>query len=170
MRRNRYLTLFSLSILWLCCKYTSKNTATTNEKELINIANDRNIEILNNAESILDTIKIDVGLPHIIAFSLTQNEYDKLSDIDAGEYDEGYGDMIFYLDKFAEKVKYSDLLIKETASRYIKVGKYLIDRKKFKFSWGLIFISKSGKFEIVNNGLIDTEISEKSKSFLGLKL
>lgn len=173
MDRISYLTLLIFILLYSCDNpQRNKNSLTTKEstQDSLELSKDKvKIEAeLDTKNTKLDTLDIAIGKPQIIAFTITQSEYNKLSDEEAGEYDEGYGDFIFYIGKFAEKVKGNELLISETASRFIRIKDSLIDRQKLKSTWGLIFITKDGKYEVVCDGLLDSEILEKSKSMFSL--
>lgn len=168
MRKIRNYILMSLVLLGIECKVSidSKNNIRDERSNIkINaIQNEKKNKILKNKAQQSDTLNISIGQSQILAFSMTQDEYDKLSEDAAGEYAEGYGDMIYYLEQFSNMVSGKDILIRETASRYIKIGSSLINRKTLDSYFGLIFITKKGNYEIVNNGLLNLEIQQKAKS------
>jgi len=166
MERISYIALLALVLLCACSSNPQKDDLAASkfvDDSLRSIKGRTEVQLENKKKN-FDTLDIAIGKPQILAFSITQSEYDKLSDDEAGEYDEGYGDLMFYLGEFAKKVNGNELLIRETASKFIKIDGFLIDRKKLKSSWGLIFITKDGKYEVVCDGLLDSEILEKSKS------
>jgi len=61
-----------------------------------------------------DSAKIQSAKPIILAYSLSQSEYDSLASKDKGEYDEGYSDFSNSVSEFAEK-KLTAFSIQETA-------------------------------------------------------
>lgn len=128
------------------------------------VKKEKKVMVVENKIKESDTLNISVGYPQILAFSMSQKDYDKLSELEAGEYDERYADLKYYLGKFAETEKGRDVLIKETASGCIRIGDSVIDRHTLNTSLGLIFITKNGHFEIVFDGLLDSEITQKANS------
>jgi hypothetical protein len=113
-----------------------------------------------------DSIRFVEGRISILAYSLSQLEYNSLSGKEKGEYDEGYSDFSSSLEEFG-KIASDSVLLQETASRFIIIGDSIIDRESLKkYNYGLIFISKDGKKRIFEGGLSVAEIESQIRDFL----
>ena len=108
-----------------------------------------------------DTAVITPDTAWIVAYSLSQPEYDTLSAKGKDEYDEGYSDFYNDLREFAHE-KHDKINIQQTGSRFILVKDSVIDRKNLRpnYDYGLIFVSKTGNVKIFPGGLAKNEISE----------
>jgi hypothetical protein len=106
-----------------------------------------------------DVITITSDTAWIVAYSLSQPEYDTLSAKEKDEYDEGYSDFYNDLREFAHE-KHDKIIIQQTGSRFILVKDSVIDRKKLRpnYDYGLIFVSKTGNVKIFPGGLTKSEI------------
>jgi hypothetical protein len=117
-----------------------------------------------------DTLHVDVGKPQILAYSLSQPEYDTMSDKLRSEYDEGYSD--FYEDVLEyDKAGHPGISLSQTGSPLIVVGDSLIDRRILDHNdqYGFIFVSGSGKVKVFQGMLSEADIRREAKSFLVMK-
>jgi hypothetical protein len=156
----RVLFILIICIFDVACKQPNKKTESNAKKEQLQDTSRR--ETTGNIKD--DTIKIKIGDPQILAYSLSQPEHDSLSAKNQDEYDEGYSDFSNELEEFSKHPR--KLRLAETASRFIIIADSLVDRKSLTtHAYGLIFVSKTGHFKVFEGGLLRNEIEQESKSF-----
>jgi hypothetical protein len=114
-----------------------------------------------------DTLNITIGRPQIIAYCLSQPEYDSLSSEGRSEYDESFSDFINDVQEY-DKGKHSGIGVSQTGSRFIHIKDTVIDRKLLAHNdFGLIFVNKSGEVQIFQGMLSLAEIKREVRNFLG---
>jgi hypothetical protein len=150
---------FLLAILFIFSYSAGCKRSSDPEKEKLDtIMLNKHEAVPENNSTLFDTLAILVGSPHVVAFSMTQEEYRTLSQSESVAYDGGYKNLKYYFDKFANTEEGKSIQCSQTVSRYIIIGKSLLDRKTLGSDFGLILIAKAGNYEIVNSGLSDSEI------------
>jgi hypothetical protein len=162
-----YLKLLTkvLFILFIClfeiaCKEPEKKTERNATEEQLKDSSKRGTP----ASIKDDTLSIKIGKPQILAYSLSQPEHDSLSVKKQDEYDEGYSDFSYELEEFSKHP--GKLTLVETASRFIIIADSVVGRKSLtRHDYGLIFVSKTGRFKVFEGGLLRHEIEQESKSF-----
>jgi hypothetical protein len=154
MMRHIFVSVYLLSYTMSC----HSDMAKTSNDNLVKRKAEQSIKD--------DTLVIKIkDKPLIIGFTLSQNEYDKLSSEDKAEYDEIYSDFDEDFNKYSltEDAKKSDLLI--TASRFIKIKDIVIDKKEINKGYvGFIFIKKDGSFNVVNGSMSVDDFIKKNNT------
>jgi hypothetical protein len=152
------LFIISICLFEVACKEPKKKPKRIeNEKQ-----RQGSSKVSDNVKE--DTLKTKIGKPQILAYSLSQPEYDALPVKTRSEYDEGYSDFSQGLEEFAAHNP-QKLIVRETASRFILIAGAIVDRKSLqKYDYGVIFITKTGSFKVFEGGLSGHEIEQESKS------
>lgn len=113
-----------------------------------------------------DTCTIEIGKPEILAYMLSQAEFDSIPESGRGDFNESYSDFMYCWHEYANHP--GKMRVEETGSRFIRIGDSTLDRTGFRESgFGIILISKSGHFKIVGGTFDKTEV-EKNSRFFGL--
>lgn len=115
----------------------------------------------NISHDTYDTIVVDTSTSYIVAYAISQPEYDTMSLREKDEYDEGYGDLVSAMLDFKDQ-KPAGIKFETTASRFIVFKDSVIDRKKLKKNnFGVIFITKNGKIKIIEDGMATSDIKKE---------
>jgi hypothetical protein len=161
MKHSTRITIMATCVLAIGCRNRDSKTGINSQ-----VIPGRAISNKASFSVKEDTAEVQSAKPIILAYSLSQSEYDSLASKDKGEYDEGYSDFSNSVSEFAEK-KLTAFSIQETASRFIFIGDTVIDRKKLKkYYYGLILMPRYGRAEIFEGGLQSSEIEREARSLL----